>query len=117
MPVDLIQYRVSVRVFNKRSRILKIEYFNYSTHLCLINAFIDLKSHGFIYTFKLLLQVVLHYCFSFTKYIGKIPCVRSDLVYVYFYNLLSLHLVPQRQILSNYIESNPALKSQKRISI
>lgn len=43
----------------------------------MINTFNDLKLYGFICAFKLLLQVVSHYCFSFTKYIGKIPCVDS----------------------------------------
>ena len=75
----------------------------------MINTFVVLKLNGFTYAFKLLLQLILHYCFSFTKYIGKIP--RCDIVYVYFYNLLSLPLVSKRQNLSNGIESNPEVIS------
>ena len=84
MPVNLIQYRASVGVFNNRDNSSKTKYLNYATVLPLIYIFNFPNLYDLIHFFKLLFQVVLQLCFFFMKHIDeplfkKFQCLQNKL--------------------------------------
>ena len=67
MPVNIIQYRMSVRVFSNRDNSSKIKYLNYATILSIIDILNFTKLYNLIKFFILPFQIVLQ-LYSFTAY-------------------------------------------------
>ena len=110
MPVNSIQYKASVGVFNNRDNNSKTKYLNYATILSVLYMFNFPKLYDLIYFFKLLFQVALQLCFFFVKHIDE-P-LGTNLLYSYV-TITYLHFLwyhKQRLILSNDIEVNPGPK-------
>ena len=70
MPVNIIQYRMSVRVFSNRDNSSKNKYLNYATILSIIDIFNFPKLYNLIQFFILPFQIVLQ-LYSFTAYSFK----------------------------------------------
>ena len=110
MPVNIIQYRASVGVFNNRDNDSKIKYLSYATTLPVIYIFKFPKLYNLIHFFILLFQIVLQLCFFFfTKHIDKPLCLGTNVLHSYV-TLTYLHFLwyhKQRLNLSNDIKINP----------
>ena len=112
MPVNLIQYRASVGVFNNRYNNSKTKYKNYATILPVTCMFNFPKLYDLIHFFKLLFQVVLQLCFFFTKHVDERLCLGTNVLYSYV-TIAYIHFLwyhKQRLILINETEVNPGPK-------